>query len=308
MRSLDDLKLTPVWVNPGHRVSSARLLLSGHRLRAIAVLEGTKLVGVISAGVARIADPDALVETVMEQPELTLDSALMVPKAAQMFTDADVDFAPVMNDDQFLGMLTAQVLLKELRRSWDPLTNLGWSDRLREWGVEQLKEGKEIALLFIDLDSFGQYNKTYGHIVGDRILRRVASVLRESMDPDKDVLVRFGGDEFAVGTTRGRAAAQELADRLMKRTDELYVDDMQKPVSFTVGISGGRRTKERENVHYGATFDELLNAASRDCMKNKPESTFYQGRDDEGDGGRAHMPGANGAEDAASDAEKPFSF
>lgn len=271
MRTLGDLSLVPVWVNPGHRVSSARYLLEGHRLRAIAVLEGTELVGIVSADRIETCDEVAVVSSVMKPAKLVLQANLPVPKAAQIFIEEEVDFAPVMDEDQFLGILTAHTLLRELRRSWDPLTNLGWSDRLREWGVETLKSGREITLLFFDLDNFGDYNKIHGHIVGDRVLRRMAMLLKECVDKDQDVLVRYGGDEFVIGTSRTRENAEALVERISDQAAATLLDDLQHPIGYSVGLAGGRRTRERENVHFAATFDELINSASKDCMAKKRE-------------------------------------
>jgi hypothetical protein len=42
-------------------------------------------------------------------------------------------------------------------------------------------------------------------------------------------------------------------------------------VTFSVGLYGGRRSKERENTHYAATLDNLINLASRDCTRSKPK-------------------------------------
>lgn len=269
MRSLDDLKLTPVWVNPGHQVASALHLLRGHGLRAIGVVEGQALVGLLTLDRAEGAEPEARVRDVMRPAPDALPGTLLVLRAAQEFIDRDVEFLPVDRDGEFIGVVTANMLLRELRRSWDPLTNLGWSDRLREWGTEMLKSGNEITLLFIDLDNFGSYNKLHGHIVGDRVLRRVTQILQEAVDPETDILVRYGGDEFVIGSLRTQPQAVELARNLRERAAAAFVDDLQRPVTFSVGISGGRRSKERENVHYAATLDELINAASKQCMAQK---------------------------------------
>lgn len=60
---------------------------------------------------------------------------------------------------------------------------------------EHRKEG--VSLLFIDLDNFKQVNDTRGHVTGDEVLKKVASLLKESLR-GTDLLARYGGDEFAV--------------------------------------------------------------------------------------------------------------
>ncbi len=294
MHKLGELELVPVWLNKAHRVGTARLLLAGHHLRAIGVLEGDRLVGMVTLAATQMADEEAAVETIMSPIRHELPASMLVQKAAQFFIDEDIDIAPVMDEGNFLGVLTSHHLLKELRRSWDPLTNLGWSDRLREWGAQNLAAGREITIIFIDIDKFGEYNKRYGHTVGDDVLRRISGLLKEVVDRRTDILVRYGGDEFALGTLRNRVDAERLAAYLKSESADLFVREVDHPVTFSVGIAGGRRTKERLNVHYASTVDELINKASKDCLAQKkgpnltidyphaggdtPEDSFRPGR------------------------------
>ncbi|HWA82959.1 MAG TPA: GGDEF domain-containing protein, partial [Fimbriimonadaceae bacterium] len=185
------------------------------------------------------------------------------------FWQEDLDYIPVVQGDRFRGIITPNMLLKEMARSWDPLTGLSWSDRLREWGVENLKLGREITIIFIDLDDFGTYNKKYGHIVGDRVLRKVAEMIQEKIEPTLDLLVRYGGDEFAIGTIRDQAESLLLSRSLRDGMSHLRVAGSDEPVTFSIGVQGGKRTKERENVHYAATLDNLINLASKDSMAEK---------------------------------------
>lgn len=269
MQSLDALNLMPVWVNPDHLASSAKILLAGHKLRVLGVVDGNELVGIITSARAN-AEPDRMhVRDFMEGAGRPVESTTPLREVAERFYDEDLDYIPVVEGEKFKGVVTPNMLLKELARSWDPLTNLSWSDSLREWGVDQLKNGHEISILFIDLDDFGNYNKKFGHIVGDRVLQEVVKMLRTNLDPSKDQLVRYGGDEFAIGTTRQQADALMLADRLRSQGRDLKVDASSEPISFSIGVQGGKRSKERENVHYAATLDNLINLASKGSQAQK---------------------------------------
>jgi diguanylate cyclase (GGDEF)-like protein len=83
----------------------------------------------------------------------------------------------------------------------DPLTGLCNRRRFAERIEEQLqyarRYGRGGALLFIDLDSFKFINDSFGHATGDRVLRRVAATIAESIR-STDTAARLGGDEFAV--------------------------------------------------------------------------------------------------------------
>lgn len=268
MQTVESLKLLPVWVEPDHLVASARILLQGHGLRVMSVVDGGHVVGTVALDRV-LAESDFLpVQAVMDPLRLVVEASESTREIAQRFVQEDLDFAPVVKEGRLLGIVTANMLLRELGRSWDPLTGLSWSDRLREWGIENLKRGNEVTILFLDLDDFGNYNKRYGHIVGDRVLRRMASFLQDHVDPERDVLVRYGGDEFAIGTIRAREDAQSLAELLQVRASDMTIPDAGQ-ITFSVGIYGGKRTRERENVHFAATLDNLINLASKDCIANK---------------------------------------
>lgn len=58
-------------------------------------------------------------------------------------------------------------------------------------------DGQEMCLLMLDIDNFKDFNDKYGHMVGDEVLKGVARVLVESVR-GKDVVARFGGEEFAI--------------------------------------------------------------------------------------------------------------
>lgn len=270
MNKVSALPLRPVWVDPTHLTASAKFLMEGHRVRCIAVLESGALVGLLTAEKLAASQGDEPVAGFMIPSDVILTPEMSVRQAAALFLEKGIEFAPVLDGARFLGIASSVMLLRELSRSWDPMTNLSWQDLLREWGVENLKAGREIAILFIDLNDFGLYNKRYGHAIGDLVIRKVADLLSESIDGARDVLVRYGGDEFAIGTLRERSEAEFLADMLRRRAGELYVGEVKEPVTFSVGVWGGKRTNERSE-HVESTLDNLINLASKDCLRRKKD-------------------------------------
>jgi diguanylate cyclase (GGDEF)-like protein/PAS domain S-box-containing protein len=83
----------------------------------------------------------------------------------------------------------------------DPLTSLSnrllLNDRLEHAINHASRFGKCISLIFCDLDNFKPINDTYGHNVGDEILKRVANYLKSTLRKE-DTICRFGGDEFVI--------------------------------------------------------------------------------------------------------------
>jgi len=92
---------------------------------------------------------------------------------------------------------------KELRRLalTDPLTGLANRTRFREALSDTLKLVRRfeigMSLLVVDMDGFKRVNDTYGHPVGDVVLKNVARILADGVR-EVDTVARLGGDEFAV--------------------------------------------------------------------------------------------------------------
>ena len=106
-----------------------------------------------------------------------------------------------------------------------------------------------IALLIIDVDCFKSINDTYGHAVGDRVLKRVAEVLHESFR-SVDIICRFGGDEFVVVMTRVNGSMAQLVTNKINRANEILSNpkDDLPPVTLSVGVAFSDRTKPQGDI------------------------------------------------------------
>lgn len=270
MNSPSALPITKVWLQPEHSVATARLLLNGHKVSAIGIVDSQhQLVGFVTlAGLAGAEDTHPL-EGHIQSAQGKIDLHTPIREAALILSDSDEPFLPVFDADRFVGVVSPRDLLVRLTESYDPMTELPWSDALRHWGAAQLRQNNEIAVIFIDLNKFGQFNKEFGHVVGDRVLKEVVAHLNSFVNPKTDLLVRYGGDEFAIGTLRDREEADELVASLRAASQSLKLPDVPSQISYSVGIYGGRRSKTRNDVHVEANLDNLVNLASRDCLANK---------------------------------------
>jgi diguanylate cyclase (GGDEF)-like protein len=178
---------------------------------------------------------------------------------------------PVVDQGRVVGIITREGILRELGLPIDPLTDLPWSAALRERAVRYLKEGHEIAVIFVDLDNFGALNKRSGHVVGDRYIKAVADALQATISPATDLLCRYAGDEFAILTTRRRDEAEDLRRRVEQAIAAVKPEGVPEDftLSASTGIEGGKRTTEREDVHFEATIDDLITIASRQSTQAK---------------------------------------
>jgi len=96
-----------------------------------------------------------------------------------------------------------------------------------------------IAFLMIDIDHFKKVNDTYGHIVGDAVLREVARIIRENLR-EIDFLARFGGEEFSVILPEtDKASAIMTAERISAKVSRqsLMVFDEILSVNISVGVA-----------------------------------------------------------------------
>ncbi len=103
----------------------------------------------------------------------------------------------------------------------------------------RIARGEMVALLFIDLDFYKTVNDIYGHAIGDAVLVRVASRLRQSCRQD-DVVARLGGDEFAIlhGPLRTDKDAAGLAARLVALMAEpMLIDGHEVVIGASIGIA-----------------------------------------------------------------------
>lgn len=90
-------------------------------------------------------------------------------------------------------------------------------------------EGKEISVIMTDIDFFKNVNDTYGHLCGDRTLRRFARLLSQCLSRENDWVARFGGEEFLIclpGVKHERAA--EIAERMRSKLESCIIDCGQK--------------------------------------------------------------------------------
>ncbi len=121
----------------------------------------------------------------------------------------------------------------------DALTGLANRRRFEQELCRHLAQmrryGPEGAVLLLDLDCFKSVNDTLGHAAGDRLLVRVATVLRERLRAT-DLIARLGGDEFAVLLPRVDRAGAEAVARGLVETVRTEVPALAgRPVTISVG-------------------------------------------------------------------------
>jgi diguanylate cyclase (GGDEF)-like protein len=134
--------------------------------------------------------------------------------------------------------------------SHDPLTrvfNAGAYYRACDQQIHASQRvNQSFAVLFIDLDHFKSINDTYGHAVGDDVLRAVAQTLQTAVRRS-DIVGRIGGEEFSVFLPNTQVqGAQQLAETLRLAIESIHieVDGVRLKITASIGVAVKRFDQE----------------------------------------------------------------
>ncbi len=126
----------------------------------------------------------------------------------------------------------------------DPLTLLLNRRALTVRTISELdrvrRYNSPLTMLMVDLDHFKQINDTYGHLIGDDVLRGISTILQNSVRT-VDMVARFGGEEFVIvmPETDERGAVR-FAERIRRRVEDykfIASDGTRIPVTVSIGVA-----------------------------------------------------------------------
>jgi diguanylate cyclase (GGDEF)-like protein len=124
--------------------------------------------------------------------------------------------------------------------------------------------GYPIVLMMMDLDGFKQVNDTFGHQIGNEVLRQVAQIIRGKLRSG-DILCRYAGDEFiALLHQATPASIRELKRRLQFAVDN-FAYEVRPGQIARLGLSVGHATFGED----GRSLEELIEAADRRMYQDK---------------------------------------
>ncbi|RMG54094.1 MAG: diguanylate cyclase, partial [Gammaproteobacteria bacterium] len=192
---------------------------------------------------------------------------------------------PRSGETQYIGVFTD---ISRLKQSEEELAHLAHHDmltglpnrlmfhlRLDHALARARRDGRQVALLFLDLDRFKNLNDTLGHAFGDQILRQVAARL-ERVVREQDLVARLGGDEFVIllEDLKDTEASGRVAEALIEVLRQPYtIENREYFLSASIGIS-----------HFpadGEQADDLLRAA---------DLALYQAKEEGRSTWRVHQP------------------
>ena len=169
--------------------------------------------------------------------------------------------------DDELGHLSNTIQDLFNKANIDPLTGL-YNRRFMDSSMERIMgllsrtEGL-LSVLMLDIDFFKRYNDSYGHDQGDKCLQSVAHALSYSVSRVNDIVVRYGGEEFAVllpnTDTKG---AHLFAEKLLQNVRELNLphekNEAADHVTISIGATTGQVDHRQDLGMYLRRADEAL--------------------------------------------------
>ncbi|PHJ12176.1 hypothetical protein IM41_08215 [Fervidobacterium sp. SC_NGM5_G05] len=120
-------------------------------------------------------------------------------------------------------------------------------------------KSKEFSIFIADIDNFKKINDTYGHMVGDSVLKNIAKILKEHVR-DEGLVARYGGEEFVGIVYKSKYEAAKLCDTIRENIEKESLKIFGFRVTISIGMAD---VNEKENV------TELLGLADQRLYKAK---------------------------------------
>jgi len=149
------------------------------------------------------------------------------------------------------------------------------------------RSNNKLSILMIDIDFFKKYNDSYGHNIGDKCLKDIASILSKTITREDDFVARYGGEEFVVVLPNtDENGANLIAEKLLKNIRDAKIPHKENAPSHIVTVSIGCTTG---SVKHTQTESDYVKRADSALYKSKQSGrnryTFEEFRINEADNG-----------------------
>lgn len=236
-----------------------RQLFSEKQQNCFPVTDNGQIIGILTWEDIITAHPNRIVADAMSGQFAYAEPGMPLWRAQELLEQNKLSALLVSEQDSLKGLVTPAVLTQELGKHTDLLTGLYKMDYLYYHAMRLMASGREIAILFADIDNFGEINKQYGHMKGDRILKELSALLQAHMPPGAS-LCRFGGDEFVILMACSWDAAVAVAHKLAQIVGgNAFTDNI--PVALSAGVATTGRMGDHP-LSSGQLLASVINKAS----------------------------------------------
>ncbi|HLI99105.1 MAG TPA: GGDEF domain-containing protein [Bradyrhizobium sp.] len=200
--------------------------------------------GEVSSQCRPTADPRSIIEKLMNE----------LSNATSRSSALEANFLKTTKD---LDQIKDSLKLAEQHSNTDPLTGLAnrrsLDAFLRSAQIAAMETGNPLSILMIDIDHFKQFNDSFGHQVGDQVLRLVAKILQENVR-DCDLAARYGGEELmAILPDAALDACADAAERIRRRIAEARLTrrttgEEVSSVTVSIGVAQFRMAESADSL------------------------------------------------------------
>jgi len=157
----------------------------------------------------------------------------------------------------------------------DPLTGCYNRGYLNEHLMDELKRARRynhcLSVVLADIDHFKNVNDTYGHQIGDEVLKAFAQCLQKEIRKKIDWVVRYGGEEFLIVLPETKnLGAFSMAERLRQAVAEIIIGAGAHELNITASFGGACVAFDNENTN-DVSMDMLINQADEQLYRCKKE-------------------------------------
>jgi diguanylate cyclase len=195
---------------------------------------------------ASILDGTKPLETIASEVESVINETHSM-EAIQRRNEASL--ACVMDEVEALRRELDQVKKESMTDALTGVANRkAFNSSLESLSHDVRAEGLSMCILLVDIDHFKRFNDTYGHLVGDRVLRFVATTIQRCVK-GKDAVARFGGEEFAVILPETElAGAEVVAEQIRTAVSDGELRDKHSGqrygrITVSIGVGQCRRNE-----------------------------------------------------------------
>ena len=206
---------------------------------------------------------------IVYEAEMEPFTKLLIPYIKSYLEEA----SPVLEARIYMSMLEEQSLRDQLTG----LYNRRYLEETIDKMVAQIKRrGTRLGILMIDADHFKNINDTYGHDVGDKVLKEVSEVIQKSIR-ESDIAIRFGGEEFMVLLMDVEEGASEKVAEKIRRAVEAYkIENFGTVIRGTVSIGVSEFPVDSDNIWQCIKFADIALYRAKELGRNtvvrfKPE-------------------------------------